>query len=98
MTDTKRLDYLISYHKERKMHVLNAPFDLALILILWYVVDNHIFAAVYLILYIISTVGYYKEMNGITDEIKYELNKMKQNSTIRAAHQGVNKNDTKRVA
>ena len=77
MMDTTRFDKLIEFRKERKSSGISYDiFSTGIILLLWYGFNNQTFAIIYLIVYILSVLGYGMEIAKIDDQIKNELAKM----------------------
>lgn len=71
--DIIQFDKLLEYRKERKSSFVYDIVSYILILALWYQFNNKIFAVVYLIVYILSVIGYAREINWIDDKIKLSL-------------------------
>lgn len=71
--DIIQFDKLLEYRKERKSSFVYDIVSYILILTLWYQFNNKIFAVVYLIVYILSVIGYAREINWIDDKIKLSL-------------------------
>ena len=74
--DTTVFDKLLEFRKERKSSMAYDIVSYILILTLWYQFNNRIFAIIYLIVYILSVIGYARELNYINDEIKNTLARM----------------------